>query len=101
MLREDNLVIGFAIGAVLPVLVNLGITSLFELMESMGVVNKFGQPFTFQERTTALISICANLIPFQLYSRLRNTNSMRGILLSTGIFAIGWLWIYGRALFAD
>ena len=98
MFREDNIVIGFAIGVVVPVLAYLGITSLFEWLDGMGVENPYGQPYAFRDRTTALISVCFNLIPFRIFSTRRFDGSMRGVLVATGIFAIGWIYFYGTAV---
>ena len=101
MLREDNLVTGFAVGVMLPVLVYLALDALFDGFEAIGIVNEYGAPIRFQDRTIALLAICGNLLPFQFHSRLRNISSMRGVLLATGIFVIAWMYFYGLPLFAQ
>ncbi len=98
MLREDNLITGFAVGVMLPVLVYLAITYTLEGLAGLGVTGAGGVPFEFRTRTTALISICANLIPFKLYGNLRNDASMRGVLIATAVFAIAWFVKFGIGL---
>lgn len=99
MLREDNLVIGFAIGVVLPVLAYLAVDSGIGLLADLGVTGEYGQPIAFRPRTTALVAVCVNLIPFKLYADLRNEASMRGVFAATGVYALMWIYVYGRQIF--
>ncbi len=87
--------IGIAIGVTVPVLGYLMVDGLLGLLETLGVRGMGNSVITFKERSTMLISLCANLIPFWMMSRMRNDNSMRGILIATAIYAIGWFVIYG------
>ena len=98
MLREDNIVIGFAVGVMVPVLVYLAITFGLEALNAVGLVGAGGNALSFRPRTTALISICAALLPFRYYASLRNDASMRGVLIATALFAIGWFLKFGTAL---
>ena len=98
MLREDNLIVGFAVGAVVPVLAFLLIDGLFDLLAAGGVTNRFGEPYGFRERTLALVSICVNLLPFRAFVSLRNDASTRGVFLATGIYAAAWVIVYGIEL---
>ena len=98
MLREDSLVIGFAVGAVVPVLAFLLIDGAFDLLVGLGVVNRFGEPYGFRERTLALVAICVNLLPFRAFVSLRNDASTRGVFLATGIYAAAWVIVYGLEL---
>jgi hypothetical protein len=47
-------------------------------------------------RTVGILAVCFNLIPFHRFDRNRKTKAMRGILLSTFILIILWLYIYGK-----
>ncbi len=95
MLREDNIMIGIAIGVTIPVLGYLLVDGVLGLLDTMGVRGAENTVITFKERSTMLISLCANLIPFWIMSKMRNDNTMRGILIATAIYAIGWFIIYG------
>lgn len=98
MLREDSLVIGFAVGAVVPVLAYLLIDGGFDLLAGAGLTNRFGEPYAFRERTLGLIAICVNLLPFRAFVSLRNDASTRGVFLATGIYAAAWVIVYGLEL---
>ena len=98
MLREDNLVIGFAIGVIVPVLAYLAIDLAFDGLAAVGVANDRGVAYGFRPRTLALVAVCCNVLPFRYYNGLRNDASTRGVFLATGIYAVAWLVIYGRAL---
>lgn len=47
-------------------------------------------------KTVAILSICFNLIPFHLFDKKRQTKAMRGIMFSTFILVVLWLFIYGK-----
>ena len=95
MLREDNVMVGIAIGVTVPVLGYLLVDGMLGLLDTLGVRGMGQTVITFKERSTMLISLCANLIPFWIMSRMRNDDTMRGILIATAIYAIGWFIIYG------
>ena len=98
MLREDNIMIGIAIGVTIPVLGYLLVDGLLGLLETLGVRGMGNSIITFKDRTMMLIALCANLIPFWMQSKLRNDNTMRGILIATAIYAIAWFVIYGTEI---
>lgn len=87
--------IGIALGVTIPVLGYLLVDGLLGLLETIGVRGFGNSVITFKERTTMLIALCSNLIPFWIMSKMRNDNTMRGILIATAIYAIGWFVFYG------
>jgi len=98
MLKEDNIMIGIALGVTIPVLGYLLIDGILGLLETAGIRGFGNAVITFKERTTLLIALCANLIPFWIMSRMRNDNTMRGILIATAIYSIGWFVFYGTEI---
>lgn len=95
MLRENNLFVGFAIGVVLPVLCYMAIDGLFDAFDTMNITTPSGGSYRFKDRTIALMAVCVNLIPFQIFNNSRKEKTMRGLLLATAIYAIGWMIIFG------
>lgn len=93
MLRRDKLLIGFAVGAVLPVLAYFLLSNLFAVVAGL---TDF--PLEFRERTLTLVAVCVNLLPFRAYNGMRATQAMRGVLLATGLYAIAWIVQFGIAL---
>jgi len=98
MLKEDNIMIGIALGVTIPVLGYLLLDGLLGLLDSLGIRGIGNTVITFKERTMMLIALCANLIPFWMQSKLRNDNTMRGVLIATAIYAIAWFVIYGSQI---
>ena len=47
-------------------------------------------------KTIAILAICFNLIPFHLFDKRRQTKGMRGILISTFLLVLLWLFVYGK-----
>ena len=98
MFRHNSFMIGFAIGVTVPVLAYLGIETGLELLGSAGVTALSGAALTFKPRTLALLSICANLLPFYKFNNRFTEATMRGVLVATALFVVAWFLYYGRAL---
>ena len=98
MLRHNSLVVGFAIGACVPVLAYVLIESALGALGTLGLTGPDGAPIAFQERTLALLAICANLLPFYRFNDRFTEATMRGVLVATAIFVTAWFWVFGRAL---
>jgi len=98
MLKEDNIMVGIALGVTIPVLGYLLLDGIFGMLDAVGIRGPGQVVITFKERTTLLIALCANLIPFWIMSKMRNDNTMRGILISTAIYAIAWFVLYGSEI---
>lgn len=50
-------------------------------------------------RTTALIALCFNLIPFQSYKKQRYDDAMRGVTVPTVILGIVWFFMHRDFIF--
>ena len=98
MLRQNSLVIGFAIGVCVPVLAYLLLDSALGALGSLGVTGADGAPIEFKQRTLALLAICGNLLPFYRFNNRFTEATMRGVLVATAVFVAGWFWVFGRAL---
>lgn len=98
MFDKDNLTLGLAIGLALPLIGFLVIYFGYMRLEETGVVSEPMVTALFRERTASIIAICLNVIPLNLFQRNRVTQSMRGIVLATGIYIIAWIIYFGRYL---
>jgi hypothetical protein len=47
-------------------------------------------------RTLSMIAICANLVPVQLYQRLRANEIVRGLSITTVGMAMIWLFTFAK-----
>ena len=98
MFRQNNFVIGFAVGIVVPVLVYLLIEALFSTLGKFGVVAADGEAIAFKQRTTALLAICGNLLPFYRFNTRYTEATMRGVLVATALWVILWFLKFGIGL---
>jgi len=96
---KNNVFSGFFVGLVFPFAFYLVVQGLFMALESMGISNG---PFSYKEsisdRTVYLICICSNILSVQYFQRRVMKETTRGIALMTVLFAMFWLFTYGRGL---
>ena len=52
----------------------------------------------FRERTIAILAVCLNLIPFQLFKKRRNEKTMQGILIATFIYVFIWIYYFANLM---
>ena len=73
--RNDNFMIGFMIGATVPVLAYWAIGIIFQGLTDSGIMDEVTSS-TFDKRikTLSLLAVCTNLIPAQLSNNWRYTN---------------------------
>lgn len=94
--NEDNFFMGFLIGALVPIAGYILIGQLFGFLASQNVMDStslssFGQ----RERTTLLLSIACNILSIQYLTRRRKgTQSIKGVVAATLIYAAYWLYRY-------
>ena len=90
---NSNVLIGFAMGATIPVIGFAVIQYIFDWMMDAGIIGALGSPHSVVKRirTIAVLAIALNLIPFQIYKGRRSSDTMRGVLIATFIYAVIWI----------
>jgi len=89
---NDTFIIGFMIGATIPVLGYWCIENIFTLLTEGGIMDEVTtSTFTKRIKTLTLLSVCTNLIPAQLASNKYYTQVVKGIILATMIYAGCWI----------
>lgn len=96
MWNKNSLTVGLAIAFLLPLTGFVILYFGYGQLEASGVVSERGFSNLFRERTSSIIAICLNIIPLNIFQRKRATESMRGVVLATGIYAIIWIIYFGR-----
>ncbi len=96
MLNKNSLLLGLGLGLLLPTVGFLLIYFGYTQLEEAGLVSERGFSNYFRERTSAVIAICLNLIPLNLFMKRRATQSMRGIVLSTIVLVVIWVIYFGQ-----
>lgn len=86
MLKKDNLWIGIALGAILPLIVY----TLFEVLKSQ---------MTLYAKQSFLNILCigANVLIFRYFIKQEQDNTAKGILLFTFIYAFVFFYFHFKA----
>ena len=95
-MRNPTLLTGLLYGLFLPM---AGFSLLYfgyGALEQAGIVSEIGFSPFFRERTSAVVAICLNLIPLNLFMKRRATPAMRGTVLATVVYVIFWVIYFGR-----
>jgi hypothetical protein len=91
---------GILIGAIIPVLSFTVVEFVFNFMVQYDIIAPAPMSMDGRRmRTIALISICCNLIPFNIFKNKKWDSSLRGIVFPTLVYVIGWLFKYSSQLF--
>ena len=98
-MSKNNFLTGFIIAIVLPVLGFYFWQLLIETIGNSATGKGMELSPTWRERTVYLLAICTNLIPFQIFSKRREINSMRGISVPTIIYVFTWIYYFRTILF--
>lgn len=98
MLNKNSLPLGFILGLLIPFVGYALLLELFDQLDANNLISDIGFTENFRLRTTALLAICLNLIPFIIYNRKKFSDTMRGLIFPTVIYAIFWFIYFGRHL---
>jgi hypothetical protein len=97
MLKQNNLLLGIALGVFLPIVALAILISFNEFMIGNGVTIGKTKGFYFSDKTIFVIAVCANLIPFNWYKNRYFDKTTNGIIVPTivfvGLFFV-WYCIY-------
>lgn len=94
MFEKDSIVAGLLLGVFIPIVGYALWLEIYDQLDARGVISGFGAE-DFRRRTSALLGICVNLIPFGFFNRKRFFNSMRGIMIPTIIYGFAWFLYFG------
>lgn len=97
--RRNDLKFGLSLGILIPA-VGFGLLyGIFYLLDQAGLLDNLSLSPDFRLRTTAIVAIALNAIPMNKFQQYRSTQTMRGILIATGIFVLAWLYYFKDSLF--
>jgi len=98
MLEKDSILLGIILGLCVPFVGFATIKMFFEQLASMELLNPEMRTIFFRERTIAILAICLNLIPFNIYKRWRFDQTMRGVLFATFVYVFAWVWFFAATM---
>lgn len=97
---NKQLIKGLIIGFVVPALGYLLVSSVFEILIDMNIMDETTLGIaTRRQRTMTLISLCFIIIPINYYRGRRYTDVIRGIGLSILILAAYWIYYFKDSIF--
>ena len=98
--NRNSLIIGLALGAIVPVVGYIVVDFIFNSLVNMGLMEEVKiMAYSSRERIITLLALCCNLIPFNISRKRRWDHTMRGIIFPTLIYVGFWLYRYHAVLF--
>ena len=94
-IKRDSFWLGLGAGLLVPAIAYAFLLTLYQLLDSMGVLSDIGFAEDFRLRTLALFSICADLILMQRFRRSYQHETIRGILMASMLLVGIWFWVFG------
>lgn len=98
MFKKNSLVNGLVLGILLPAVVFFMLFNFFNLLGKLGSGEGIGLSESFRERTSAILAIAVNLVPMNAFRARRFNESIRGVVIATGILALAWVVYYGMKI---
>ena len=91
--RNDHLWIGLAVSLVVSGL------AFFLLLQLGGLFSSTeGRAITFRPRTLALIAICINILPMNVFRRTYRTRALKGLVIGVMVLSAVWFFYFGQEL---
>lgn len=97
-MNRNALWFGLVVGLVLPFVGYAVLLMIYDGLESSGLLSGEGFSENFRQRTLGIVAICLNLIPLNFFQKRRFTQSMRGLVLATFLYAVVWFIYFGLKL---
>ena len=99
MLEKNSLSLGLLLGVLVP-LIGFGVFfGIYAGLEALGWVSTAGFRPMFRERTCAIMAIAINAILLNFYQKRYLNNTVRGVVVTTTLWVIAWMVMFGRHVF--
>jgi len=96
ILNQNKLIIGLVSGLLIPFVAYAIFDMIYDYGDTAGWFNNSNISETFRDRTKGLLAIATNLITINVFRRKRHENSMRGVVLATGLYVMVWVFVFGK-----
>ncbi len=96
--KYDKELTGVLVGAAFPLIWYFLLLQLFTGMEAMEWIPAQDPLSDFRQRTSALVAICLNIVPLQIFKVQYMDRAMRGIVFPTVILVGLWLYLFGDSV---
>ena len=91
MFEKDSIIVGLLLGVAVPFIGYALWLELYDQLDAHDFISGRGAG-EFRRRTSSLLGICMNLIPFTLFNRQRFFSGMRGVVIPTILY--GFIWVF-------
>ena len=96
--KYDKIITGILAGFLLPAFWYFIMLSIYDGIEDMGWIEPGGISSDFRQRTSALVGICLNILPLQIFKTQYMDRAMRGVVFPTVVLVGVWLYIFGSSV---
>jgi hypothetical protein len=96
--KYDKLWVGIIGGFALPLFWYFILMSLFDGLEAIGWLEPGRVAIDFRQRTSALVGLCLNILPLQIFNNQNMERAMRGVIFPTVIWVAVWLYLFGASV---
>jgi len=86
------------VAAALPLIWYMLMLQLFNGFEAMEWIPPHGLSDDFRQRTAALVAICLNIVPLQIFKVRYMDRAMRGVVFPTILYVGLWLYFFGASV---
>lgn len=91
--RNDHLWLGLAVSVFLS-----GVAYFLLLQVGDFFSATEGRAISFRPRTLALIAICLNILPMNVFRRTYRSRALKGLVIGVMIMSAIWFFYFGRDL---
>ena len=96
--KLDQVWVGILVGLLAPIFWYFIWLSLYDAIETMGWIEPGGISEDFRQRTSALVAVCLNILPLQIFKTHYMDRSMRGIVFPTVLYVGVWLYFFASSV---
>ena len=96
--KYDHLLTGVLAALLLPLFWYFVLMGLYDSLEAMGWMEPSAITTDFRQRTSALVGVCLNILPLQIFKTQYMDKAMRGVVFPTVFYVGVWLYFFGSAV---
>lgn len=93
-MMKNSFITGIVVGAVWPIVIYGLLLFLFDTLIKMGLLDPMRISTDLKQRTLPLVALCSNALVMQYLHKKNWTETMRGLVFPTLLFAGIWFWKY-------
>lgn len=98
-MEKNSIPFGLIAGLIIPFVAYAVLLSIYDGLDSYGMVSGSGFSENFRFRTSAIVALALNAIALNYYQKRRWTNGMRGVVIATTLYVVLWLYKFGGDVF--